>query len=83
MHNDRPFLPEAFFGLVHLSDEIDEAFASLRHALLRPLRVEKMADGSRLSILISNIVRHRTDHLRGITLESVTLNSLKRYCGML
>jgi hypothetical protein len=46
MDDDRPFLTEAFFRFMDLSDEIDEAFANFWYALFRPFRVEKMTNRS-------------------------------------
>ena len=62
MHDDRTLLTEAFLGLVHLSNEINESFAHFRHALFGPFRVVEMPNRSRLTILDATKVN---DHHRG------------------
>lgn len=47
---DGSFLAELLFGLMHLAEELDEAFARLRHALLGPVSELKLADSARLAI---------------------------------
>ena len=51
MHRDGPVLPELLLGLVHLPDEVDEALARFRHALLRPVCELELPDCPRLPIL--------------------------------
>ena len=48
---DGAVLAELLLGLVHLTDEVDEAFPRLWHALLRPVRELKLPDRPRLPIL--------------------------------
>lgn len=44
MHSDGPVLSELLLGLVHLAEEVYEAFAALRDALLRPVSELELAD---------------------------------------
>lgn len=38
MHSNRPVLSKLLLSLVHLSEEVYEAFSALRHVLFRPVR---------------------------------------------
>ena len=57
VYGDGPVLSKLFLGLVHLPDEVDETLAHLRNALLRPVRELKLANRSRLAVLITATIR--------------------------
>lgn len=54
MYSDWSILSELFLGFVHLSDEINEAFSSFWHSLLRPVSELELADCSGLAVLRDN-----------------------------
>lgn len=47
VHGNGSILAKLLLGLVHLSDEVDEALARLGHTLLRPIDELELADGAR------------------------------------
>lgn len=51
VYSDWSILSKLFLGFVHLSDEIDEAFASFWHSLLGPVSELELADCSGLAVL--------------------------------
>lgn len=51
VHRYRTVLAELLFRFVDLADEIDQAFARLRHALIRPFGEVKLPDRPRLPVL--------------------------------
>lgn len=55
MDGDRPFLAKLLFGLVHLSDKVDEPFGRFGHALFRPIGELELPDRPRTVV---NRVRH-------------------------
>ena len=60
MNCDRPLLTKLLLGLVHLADEVDEALAGLRDALLRPVGEVELANRSRLTVSrISHLTIHQ------------------------
>lgn len=50
MDRNGPVLAKLLLRLMHLSQEVDEALAVLRHALLRPVRELELADRPRRTV---------------------------------
>lgn len=50
MHGNRAVLTELLLRLVHLPQEVNEALATLRHALLRTVGELELADRSRRAV---------------------------------
>lgn len=50
MHSNRAILSKLLLRLMHLSEEVNEPFAALGHALLRPVRELELADGAGSSV---------------------------------
>lgn len=51
VYSDWSILSELLLGLVHLSDEIDEALSGFWHPLLRPVGELELVDRSGLAVL--------------------------------
>ena len=54
VHCDWSILAKLFFGLMNLSNEIDESFTRFRDSLFRPIGEMELSNGSRLAILPSS-----------------------------
>lgn len=50
MNGDGSILSELLLGLVHLSQEVDETFAALRHSLFRPVRELELTNRPRRAV---------------------------------
>lgn len=57
VYSDWSVLSKLFLGFVHLSDEINEAFSSFWHSLLRPVGELELADCSGLAVLSGSRIR--------------------------
>lgn len=51
VYSDWSILSKLLLGFVHLSNEVNEAFSSFWHPLLRPVGELKLADRSGLAVL--------------------------------
>jgi len=51
VNSDGSVLTKLFFGLVDLTDEVDETLAGFGHSLLRPVRELELTHGPRLAVL--------------------------------
>jgi hypothetical protein len=77
MYNNRSFLTKTFFSFMYLSNKINKTFTRFWYKKWRTVRDCPSYENNRFFFSI------KKNFFFFITLESVTLNSLNKYCGIL